>query len=97
MIARIKYITILALLALAQIAVAQQRVLGGVVTDETGDPLAGASVVVEGTTNGTIADADGHWQLTASPGDVLRFEFIGFMPMREKVGQTNRIDVVMRM
>ena len=96
MIARIKYITILALLALAQIAVAQQRVLGGVVTDETGDPLAGASVVVEGTTNGTIADADGHWQLTASPGDVLRFEFIGFMPMREKVGQTNRIDVVMK-
>jgi hypothetical protein len=38
---------------------AQNRLISGTVADDTGEPLAGASVVVDGTSRGTTADADG--------------------------------------
>lgn len=59
-------------------AFAQQMLVKGLVKDTTGEPVIGANVVVKGTTNGTITDLDGLFQLQANQGDVLTVSFIGY-------------------
>lgn len=59
-------------------AFAQQMVVKGLIKDTTGEPIIGANVVVKGTTNGTITDLDGNFQLQANKGDVLTISFIGY-------------------
>ena len=66
-------------------AYAQNRITGTVL-DDSGYPLTGASVLVEGTTNGTITDIDGKYSINAAKGAVLVFDFIGFEPQRVTVG-----------
>jgi TonB-linked SusC/RagA family outer membrane protein len=51
----------------------------GKITAENGDPLVGASIVVKGTTNGTITDIDGNYSLSvADPKAILVVSFVGF-------------------
>ena len=50
----------------------------GTVKDTAGEPIIGANVVVQGTTNGTITDLDGHFQLDARTGDIIVISFIGY-------------------
>lgn len=52
--------------------------LSGVVTDEKGEPLPGASVVVEETNSGQITDVDGKYKIRAYSNQTLVFSFIGF-------------------
>ena len=61
-------------------AFAQQIAVKGIVKDTTGEPIIGANVVVKGTTNGTITDFDGNFQLNANKGDIISVTFIGFTP-----------------
>lgn len=91
----IKMLMALALFLAPYSIFAQMRSVSGVVTDDSGEPLAGASVVVDGTSRGTTADADGKWQLQAASNDVLRIEFIGFTPSFEKVGSRQVINTVL--
>lgn len=56
----------------------QDTKVTGVVEDEFG-PVAGASVVIKGTTNGTMTDMDGHFTLEGvKKGDIIQISFIGF-------------------
>lgn len=57
---------------------AQEIKVSGVVTDGSNGPLAGASILVKGTQNGTSADFDGKFTINAKTGDVLLFSYIGF-------------------
>ena len=59
-------------------AFAQQIAVKGIVKDTTGEPVIGANVLVKGTTNGTITDFDGNFQLMANKGDIIVISFIGF-------------------
>ena len=54
--------------------------VSGRVVDEKGNPIAGATVVIQGTTQGVASDADGNYVLAAKPDDVLRVSFIGYKP-----------------
>ena len=75
----------------------QQRVITGKVTDTFGQPLAGTTVMVKGTTIGTITDADGNYSLTNVPDDaILVFSFVGMETQEIEVGNQTQIDVVMR-
>ncbi len=59
--------------------VQQNSLIKGVVLDhKTGEPVIGANVVVKGTTNGTITDMDGKYELSAPVGAVLQISYIGF-------------------
>ncbi len=59
-------------------SVEQQKSVSGKVTDSSGSPLPGVTVVVKGTTNGTVTNADGEFLLTVSSNDeVLQFSFVG--------------------
>ena len=53
-----------------------QNMVRGVVTDVTGDPLPGVSVVVKGTTTGTTTDIDGRYSINASNTATLEFSYI---------------------
>ena len=50
-----------------------QSMVRGVVTDATGEPLPGVSVVVKGTTTGTTTDIDGKYSINASSTAILEF------------------------
>lgn len=73
-------VTILILsLLLGNLAIAQQSVFSGKVTDSSsGEALPGVSIVVKGTTNGTISNFDGNFTLSVNRGDVIQFSFIGY-------------------
>ena len=90
--------TIVIVKAEAQVSVKQQKnkKISGVITDETGFPVAGANIVVKGTTNGTISDMDGNFSLEAALGDMLEISYIGFLPMEVKVDSKNTFDILMK-
>ncbi len=56
----------------------QQGSLKGMVSDSFG-PVVGASIVVKGTTNGTVTDMDGNFVLDVNKGDVIQISFIGYL------------------
>lgn len=75
---------------------AQERTISGKVTDGTdGTPVPGVSVVVKGTTNGTVTDSDGRYTIPANSGDVLSYSFIGFETQEIPVVAQTTIDVVL--
>ena len=59
-------------------AFAQSITVNGVVKDKTGETVIGASVVIKGTTVGTITDFDGNFSLQANKGDIIVISFIGY-------------------
>lgn len=68
----------------------------GVVTDGANDePLIGASIVVQGSTTGTITDIDGSYSIDASTGDVLIFSFVGYEDQIIPVGGQTSINITM--
>ena len=51
----------------------------GTVLDENGWPLTGAYVLVQGTSNGTLTDLDGNFEITAPKDGLLEFTFMGYL------------------
>nr|WP_288931689.1 TonB-dependent receptor [uncultured Allomuricauda sp.] len=74
---------------------AQEKTVSGNVTDETGLPLPGVSIVVVGTTNGTQTDFDGNFSIAVSEGEVLRFSYIGQKTVERTVGASATLNVQM--
>jgi TonB-dependent starch-binding outer membrane protein SusC len=75
---------------------AQQRTVSGSVTDESGQPLPGVTVVVKGTTQGTVTNADGNYSLANIPEDAtLVFSFVGMKTQEVEVGNQSTINVAM--
>ena len=61
--------------------IAQDQISGRVTDAETGDPLPGATVQVQGTTEGTVTDTDGYYKLEVSDLEAtLVFSFVGYQP-----------------
>lgn len=69
----------------------------GVVTDESGESLPGATVIVEGTTIGTVTDVDGRFSLDVAQGAVLVISFVGFETQKVTVGSANTLSIRMIM
>ena len=86
--------------------VSAQATISGHVKDETGEGVIGASVMVKGTSNGTVTDFDGNFSLQCQSGATLVFSYIGYNPqeqpakngmevtMKEDVAQLNEVVVV---
>jgi len=68
----------LILALVVQISFAQTKTITGVVTDDTGLPLPGATVLIKGTTNGTQTGFDGDYSISAAEGQTLTFSYVGF-------------------
>ncbi len=74
-----------------------QRTISGIVTDaETGEPLIGANIVVEGTANGAATDFDGNYTLRVSEDEAsknLVFSYTGYTTLTLAIGPSNVMDV----
>ena len=86
---------ILLLLLFPVILFAQENVVNGVVTDNESLPIPGVNVVVKGTTNGTITDINGKYQIKVNrtEEEILKFSFIGMISKEVSVGSLATIDV----
>ena len=73
-----------------------KKQINGVVLDGTGETLIGVSVVLKGTTTGTVTDYDGKFSLKVSEGDVLELTYIGYQPITITVGNESSLKLVMK-
>ena len=72
----------------------QQKSVSGKVTDTSGSPLPGVSVVVKGTTIGTITDSNGYYSISNLPANVtLQFSFVGMKTQEVKVENRTSINI----
>lgn len=69
----------------------------GLITDENNSPIVGATVLVKGTTKGTITNAGGNYKLTSVSEDaILRFSYLGMKTQEIAVGKKNLINITMK-
>ncbi len=83
--------------ALTALGISQSGIkISGKVSDNSGGSLPGVSVVVKGTTNGTITDADGDYALTnVRENSILQFSFVGMKTQEITVGKNSSINVTL--
>lgn len=77
-------------------ASAQSITVSGTVTDPTGEPLIGASILAEGTSVGTATDIDGHYTINVAPQGTLVFSYVGYDVQKVAVDGRSEINVTMR-
>ena len=83
-------------LFMATLAYAQDITVNGTVVDDTGEPVIGATVMVEGTSNGTTTDLDGNFTLNNVPSDgILTVSYVGYEPQEVEVKGRTTINVMM--
>ena len=85
----------LVVLMLSSSLIFAQNSISGSVSDESNNPIPGATVVVEGTNTGVVTDFDGNYQINASAGDQLTFSSLGFGSQTITVGNQNQINVTL--
>lgn len=84
------------LLLISSAAWAQEKTVSGKVTSsEDGTPLPGVSVLLKGTTNGTVTDSDGKYSLLVNGGgnQFLIFSFIGLKSTEIEIGERSIVDI----
>ncbi|MEA5044959.1 MAG: SusC/RagA family TonB-linked outer membrane protein, partial [Petrimonas sp.] len=86
------------LIACFVLGYAQTRLLTGSVVDGDNIPLPGVSVIVKGTTTGTVTDIDGQFRLNVDNpnGKTLVFSSIGFLTHEQPIGNTSAFNIVLR-
>ncbi len=75
---------------------AQTVTITGTVTDETGEPIIGASVLEKGTKIGASTDIDGNFSLNVSGKNPLVISYVGMTPQEVNVAGKSRIDIVLK-
>lgn len=70
----------------------------GIVTDDSGEPLIGVTVMVVGTSDGTVTDIDGNYRIDVKDikKSELRFTYVGMSPLVVKIGGRTTVNVVMK-
>lgn len=84
------FLLIVALLSTATLRAVE---VSGLVTDVQGEPMIGVSVMVDGTTSGTITDFEGRYTLSADGNAVLVFSYIGYRTHKVKVENRSTVNV----
>ncbi|AHM61857.1 tonb-dependent receptor [Flammeovirgaceae bacterium 311] len=80
-----------------QPVLAQERKITGTVTDaSSGEALPGVSILIQGTSTGTVTDMNGNYALSAAPNATLVFSFIGYLEQRVPVNNRSVIDMKLR-
>ena len=72
-----------------------ENTIGGKVTGAKGETLPGVSILVKGSTRGTISGADGSYKINAEKGNTLVFSFIGYSTKEVTVADANEINVML--
>ncbi len=74
----------------------QKKDINGSVKESSGQPLPGVSIIIAGTTQGTVTNSEGKYSLSNIPnGATLQFSFVGMLTQRVLVGDQTTIDIIM--
>ena len=79
-----------------QLTFAQGKTISGTVSDDSGLPLPGATVLLKGTSSGTSTDFDGKYSISTNTGATLVYSFVGYKTQEVTVGSSNTINVTMQ-
>jgi iron complex outermembrane receptor protein len=83
--------------AVTSFAIAQDVKITGKITDASDNStLPGVTIVVKGTTTGTVTDLDGKYALTVNPGSTLVFSFVGYTTQEVVVGAQRTINIALQ-
>lgn len=74
---------------------AQETVISGTVSDESGVPLPSVNILIKGTNQGVQTDFDGKYTIEAAANDVLVFSFVGYTSQEVTVGNQTTIDLTL--
>jgi TonB-linked SusC/RagA family outer membrane protein len=92
-----KILLALTLVFFAMVGAMAQKSISGKVTDQTGQPLIGASILAKGTTVGTVSDVSGSYSLTMPPSvNVVVISYTGFTTQELTLGEGGTLDVTLR-
>ena len=72
-----------------------QRQVNGTVEDNSGNPIPGASIIVVGTSSGTVTDIEGNFAISVSSGDQLEFSFVGYESQTVTVGAQSILTITL--
>ena len=86
-------LVLLFLLQLPLLLFAQQKTIKGRITNETGQPLSGASILVKGSSTGTSTDANGNFSVNAGAGAVLVISSVGYAPQELTIGNKDNLAI----
>ena len=92
---KLSFLMTLSLMLVSFWGFSQQVTITGNVADDSSLALPGATVLVEGTSNGVTTDFDGNYSITASVGDVLVFSYVGFETKTVTVGKDRKINILL--
>jgi len=91
-----KILSLLFLFAIFVSSALAQRTVTGIVSDDSGDPLPGVTVVILGTSQGSVSDQNGNFSIDVPDENaILRFSFIGMEPQEIAVGNQTVINVTL--
>lgn len=79
-------LALIVVLGLSSYALAQNRIVSGTVTDINGEPIIGASVLLDGTTVGVVTDLDGKFSISAPSDGTIIISYIGYKQQRIPLG-----------
>jgi len=71
-------------------------IVKGTVRDVNNEPLPGVSVIIEGTSTGTVTDIEGNYNVEVPEGGVLLFSFIGFERQRISIANRTNVDIILK-
>ena len=78
-----------------QVTFAQDKTVSGTVSDDSGMPVAGVNIIVQGTSTGTQSDFDGNFSIMVDEGATLTFSYVGYTTESRTVGSSNTINVTL--
>ena len=90
------WLALVMVLCLSFPALAQKITVSGTVTDPTGEPLIGASVLVQGTSNGVATDIDGNYSISVDANGTLVVSYVGYETQNVAVGGQTTVNVVLQ-
>ena len=73
----------------------QKNTVRGTVTDQAGEPIIGASIVIKGTTKGVVTDTEGRFAIDVSNGSMLEISCIGYEKRVVKVGAQRNVTITL--
>ncbi len=88
-------LSLITVLSICSLAYAQNKQVTGTVTDASGEPIIGASVVVDGTSTGTTTDLDGQFSLAVPANATLSISYVGYTTQQVNVAGKTNVNVVL--
>lgn len=74
----------------------EKQPISGVIVDQNGEPLIGATVMVKGTATGVVTDLDGRFTVSAGKGDKIQVTYVGFNPETVPVGSSDNMKISLK-